>query len=132
MATILSVDNEPMILNLVTSVLNERGHVVIAAESAREAIDLFRTRPEKIDLLISDISMPGMDGICLAGKLQASDASLRVLLISGGYKRSQVPIQYEFLSKPFALADMIAKVDRLCGQAVPAPAAARKVGSAAA
>ncbi len=119
MATILSVDNEPMILNLVTTVLKERGHLVFAAGSASEAIDLFHTRPEKIDLLISDINMPGMDGICLAGKLQASDADLKVLLISGGYNR-QVPTQYEFLQKPFPLAAMIAKVDQLCGKNIPA------------
>ena len=126
MATILSVDNEPMILTLVTTVLKERGHVVMAAASASEAIDLFRTRPEKIDLLLSDINMPGMDGICLAGKLQASEPGLRVLLISGGYNRSQVPSQYEFLQKPFVLANLVAKVDRMCGQSAPARPAAPK------
>jgi two-component system, cell cycle sensor histidine kinase and response regulator CckA len=126
MATILSVENEPMILTLVTTVLKERGHAVLAAASASEAIGLFETYPEQIDLLISDINMPGMDGICLAGTLQARDPSLRVLLVSGGYNRSQVPGQYEFLQKPFVLADLVAKVDRLCVQAVPARAAAVK------
>lgn len=115
MATIMTVDDEPMILSLITTILNEHGHCIITAGSAAEALTKFRECPQKIDLLISDISMPGMDGIALAGKLQSSDPDLKVLLMSGGCNRNQVPASYEFVPKPFVLTDMVSKVDRLCG-----------------
>ena len=114
MATILTVDDEPMILGLITTILNEHGHSIITAGSAAEALNKVREYPRKIDLLISDISMPGMDGISLAGKLQSNNPELKVLLMSGGCNRNQVPASYEFLPKPFVLADMVSKVDRLC------------------
>lgn len=116
MATILTVDDEPMILSLITTVLKAHGHSLITAGSAAEAIDKFRKAPEKVELLISDICMPGMDGISLAGKLQSSDPDLKIMLMSGGCNRIQVPACYEFLPKPFVLADIVSKVDRLCAE----------------
>jgi DNA-binding NtrC family response regulator len=116
MATILIVDDEPMILNLITTILKERGHSIITAGSAGEAIDKVRNYSKKIDLLISDISMPEMDGVSLASELQSRDEHMKVLLMSGGCNRVKVPAYYEFLPKPFVIADIISKVDRLSGQ----------------
>lgn len=131
MATILTVDDEPMILDLIKTLLKGLGHSVITAGGASEAIEKFNKYPKKIDLLISDIGMPDMDGISLAGKLQAGEPELKVLLMSGGCNRRQVPSAYEFLPKPFALADMIARVDHLCDRRPVGVTAAAEEGAAA-
>jgi two-component system, cell cycle sensor histidine kinase and response regulator CckA len=129
MATILTVDDEPMILTLIATVLEDAGHVVISAESAAEAIDQFRKRNGEVDLLITDISMPGKDGLSLAAELQAKNPDLEVLLMSGWFDRSNLPKRFEFLPKPFLLADMAGKVQELL-QRHEEPAAALMAGAA--
>jgi DNA-binding NtrC family response regulator len=111
--TILAVDDEPLMRNLLATVLQENGYAVLTADSGMQAIDVFHKHPGEIDLLITDIVMPGMDGPSLAAELQQSQPGLKVLLISGYCNPEQLSFGFEFLPKPFALLDMVAKVRSL-------------------
>jgi len=110
---ILAVDDEPLMRNLLTTVLQDNGYSVLTADSGVQAIDVFQKHPGEIGLLISDVVMPGMDGPSLAAELQRSQPDLKVLLISGYCNPEQLSGGFEFLPKPFALVEMIAKVRSL-------------------
>jgi two-component system cell cycle sensor histidine kinase/response regulator CckA len=110
---ILAVDDEPLLRDLMATVLEENGFSVLTAGSGAEAISLFREHRSEIDLLISDIIMPGMDGPSLAVQLQKWRPDLKVLLISGHCDPSQLSCGFEFLAKPFGLSEMVAKVRAL-------------------
>jgi two-component system, cell cycle sensor histidine kinase and response regulator CckA len=111
--TILAVDDEPTLRMLVEAVLRDHGYSVLTAGSGAQALALFREHHEKIDLLLSDIVMPGMDGPSLAAELQMSCPDLKVLLMSGYCDPDQLSYGYEFIPKPFALTDMLAKIEAL-------------------
>ncbi len=66
---ILAVEDEPEVLDVLRAMLTHAGHAVITAASGREAIPLFEN--ESIDVVISDLGMPGMTGLALAGELRA-------------------------------------------------------------
>jgi two-component system, cell cycle sensor histidine kinase and response regulator CckA len=110
MATVLVVDDEPVICSLVTEVLQRDGHAVFTAGCGSQALSLFRLH--EIDLVISDVVMPEMDGPALARKLQAERPGLPVLLMSGCCESGRVH-SFDFLSKPFTLAELLARVRTL-------------------
>jgi CheY-like chemotaxis protein len=112
MATVLVVDDEPVIRSLVTEVLQGEGHLVFSAGCGTQALSLFRSHSE-IDLLISDIAMPEMDGPALAKRLRAERPGLPVLLMSGSCQNGQVNSRFEFLSKPFSITELLTRVRRL-------------------
>jgi two-component system, cell cycle sensor histidine kinase and response regulator CckA len=111
MATVLVVDDEPIICSLVTEVLRRDGHSVFAAGCASQALSLFRSHDE-IELVISDVVMPEMDGPALARELQAERPGLSVLLMSGCCESGHVN-SFDFLSKPFTLGELVARVRTL-------------------
>lgn len=112
MATVLVVDDEPVIRSLVTEVLQGEGHLVFSADCGAQALSLFRSHSE-IDLLVSDIAMPEMDGPSLARRLRAERPGLPVLLMSGSCQNGQVNNRFEFLSKPFSITELLTRVRRL-------------------
>jgi CheY-like chemotaxis protein len=112
MATVLVVDDEPVIRSLVTEVLQGEGHLVFSAGCGTQALSLFRSHSE-IDLLISDIAMPEMDGPALAKRLRDERPGLPVLLMSGSCQNGQVNSRFEFLSKPFSITELLTRVRRL-------------------
>jgi CheY-like chemotaxis protein len=113
--TILVVDDEQDILNLVQSALNRVGFNVIQAQSGDIALQLFGKLPGPIDLLLTDVVMPGMSGPMLVDRLLAMQPNLPVLFMSG-YDDRQVVQRYvlkegfALLSKPFTLEILTAKV----------------------
>lgn len=111
--TILAVDDEPLIRTLVATVLQEDGFDVLTADCAAQAMDVFHGHPDEIDLLITDVVMPGMDGPKLAAKLQAECPDLEVLLMSGYCDPAQLSHGFEFLAKPFTVSEMLFKIRRL-------------------
>ena len=113
--TILTVDDEPLVRTLLATVLRENGFQVLTADCAAQAIAIFQENGEDVDLLISDIVMPGMDGPSLALQLQAARPDLEVLLISGYCDAQQLDYGFEFLPKPFSVPDMLSKVRSLLG-----------------
>jgi len=114
MATILVVDDDRMVLDYCNHVLSGlTGFQVLKARSGAEAIDTAARHPGPIELLVSDISMPGgIGGIELAERLELMRPGIRVLLISG-YSEESLSLKegWQFLAKPFAPFDLIAKAE---------------------
>lgn len=81
--TILVCEDEPMILRLTTQILKAKGYHVLSAAGPREAIDMASTFPGDIDLLVSDVIMPEMNGRRLSETLSAGYPRMAVLFVSG-------------------------------------------------
>ena len=116
--TILLVEDEPAILNLTTIMLQRLGYTVLAASTPGEAIRLAREHMGKIDLLMTDVVMPEMNGRDLARNLLSLNPSLKRLFMSG-YTANVIAHHgvldegVHFIQKPFSkkdLADSVKKV----------------------
>ncbi len=105
--TTLVVDDEPDILELVTAILTDMGQSVLTASSAEEAIELFTKDPGKIDVVITDATMPGMGGEALCVRLRAMDRDVKLILSSGydadkATQNIQSDILSGFIQKPYS------------------------------
>jgi DNA-binding NtrC family response regulator len=112
--TILIVDDDPQILELVESMLKNRHVEVLRAPKASEALTICESRT--VHLLISDIMMPEMDGNKLAERVMKLQPHASVLLISGYHKSSSLTGKYpqvRFLHKPFFPSDLLAYLREL-------------------
>jgi CheY-like chemotaxis protein len=116
--TILLVEDQQAVRNLVAHVLRSSGHHVIEADSAAQALALPDSQVRSIDLLVTDVVMPGVSGTELAARLTERREALRVLFISG-YTSNAVADRgilgpgVAFLQKPFSPAQITAKVGEL-------------------
>jgi DNA-binding response OmpR family regulator len=113
--TILLVDDEETVLRFSARVLTKEGFRVLSARSGQEALDATQTRDDVVDLLVTDVMMPGMNGCQLAETLLAQRPSLRVLFMSG-YAENVLVTNVglvpgaAFLSKPFKPSVLVTKV----------------------
>ncbi len=120
---VLVVDDEPGVRTLVANLLRGQGYSVAEAGGGEEALDIAARDTNKLDLLLSDVSMPGVDGPTLAERLLGMRRVAKVLFISGF---SDAPVrrfraeQVAFLAKPFRPAELLAAVRRLTERHVPA------------
>jgi len=109
--TILVVDDDPEVCDLVRKMLLGRGYQVLTALSGDEALRVCREHPGPIHLLLSDVVMPGMNGSELARRIKTLRPEIRLLLISGVVQQSAipggVPANAGFLSKPFTWNTLI-------------------------
>ncbi len=113
--TILLVEDEASILELSRRVLESLGYRVLAAPSPAEALDAARAHPREIDLLITDVVMPEMNGRELARRLEEVAPDLRTLFISGYTadviaERGVLAEGVRLLPKPFTKDQLAAKV----------------------
>jgi two-component system cell cycle sensor histidine kinase/response regulator CckA len=117
------VDDEPQVRFLVASALEDEGFFVVTAGNGQDALALSELCQRRVDLLVTDIAMPGMDGATLARELLARAPDLPVILMSGTYNGADITGvgSARFLAKPFSLANLVGLV-----RAVSAP----KVGAA--
>jgi CheY-like chemotaxis protein len=109
--TLLVVEDEDAVRHLLCRVLRARGYQVLEARHAEAALQVARSAGRPIDLLVSDISMPGLGGRELADRLAASNPGLRVLFISGYAGEAAAdafPGGCGLLEKPFT-ADQLAR-----------------------
>ena len=112
---ILLVEDEQSVRDAVQRALEENGYIVFAAADATEATDIYDQEKEKLDLLFSDVVLPGKSGLQLTDELLSCSPGLPVLLTSGHADREShwAVIQkrgFRFLQKPFALADLLRAV----------------------
>ena len=123
--TILLVEDEPALLEMCQSMLGRLGYTVLSARSPDEAIRLTRSHGGEIDLLLTDVVMPGMNGRELAQRLLATNPQVRVLFMSG-YNSELVAHHgvllegVHFLQKPFSVNALATKV-REALEAAPPP-----------
>jgi DNA-binding response OmpR family regulator len=115
MATILVVDDERMMCDMLRAVLSRHGHEVITASSGREALELFGQRGPRFTLL--DLTMPEMNGIEVLTQLRAIDPQARVIVLTGGgslaleHQARQLGVT-DFLNKGLSLDVLIRAVER--------------------
>ena len=123
MSLILVVDDDDYLLDLIKVILKTHGHTPVALGSARKAFQLCQQK--RFDLVITDLTMPDMDGIELIRALGAAKIDVPVLAISGTFNGQLQPVAaqlgaVETLNKPFNLIDLLAAVDRSLGK-IPIP-----------
>jgi len=82
-ANIMFVDDEEVLTNIAQRSLSSLGYTITVACSASEAIEIFKKNPEQFDLVITDLSMPEMNGIDLSKRLQELRPEIPVILCSG-------------------------------------------------
>jgi two-component system cell cycle sensor histidine kinase/response regulator CckA len=112
--TILVVDDEDPIRLVISKVLSKAGHRVLEAEHGAEALRVTAAHDGRIDLIITDLYMPGMRGTEIAEQIRESHPETRVLYMSGfedeDIQRSGVHAGASFLPKPFTLDQLSAAV----------------------
>ena len=140
--TILLVEDDDMFRGLLRQVLESRGYKVLAAANPAAALELAAAHGEAVQLLLSDMVMPGGNGADLARRLAARDPALKIILMSGysdealaSRDRPTDSFGKAFLEKPFATEDLLRLVRRLltarssCGSAPAAGGRARRRAS---
>jgi two-component system, cell cycle sensor histidine kinase and response regulator CckA len=118
--TLLIVENETAIRNLLQMALRKNGYTVLAAESGREALDLVRDHVGSIDLLITDVMMPDMDGPELVRQLAVIRPETPTLFMSGYMddalgEHGILPSSVNFIQKPFSPRGIAQKVRDILG-----------------
>ena len=117
--TILVVDDEQALLNLSREILSSHGFKVICAESAKDALNILQH--ESIDILISDIIMPEMDGYQLAAIVKEKYPEIKIQLASGFTDERNMGVndehlQQDLLHKPFSSQALLQRIRALCGE----------------
>jgi len=107
--TILVVEDEALIRDFLNIVLKRMGHVVLEARDGAEGLTVSRNFNGRIDLVISDVRMPKVDGPTMVRLLQAKRPGMKVLLISGNSADSRK----NFLHKPFPPAAIEQKAQEM-------------------
>jgi two-component system cell cycle sensor histidine kinase/response regulator CckA len=121
-ATILVVDDEVSIRHILVRQLRSEGYTVVEAGYGLEALEVARSLSEPIDLVLTDIIMPGMVGTELAQRMLAEHPGIQVILMSahtitpsaeGGHQPTNMPL----LLKPFDGRKMLAFVELVLNHA---------------
>ena len=106
--TILVVDDDHLMRRLVSEMLQLAGYTTLEADGPDQAIQIFEPNYQQIDLVLSDISMPRMNGVDLIARLCARKADLVCVFMSGG---NIMPARgTAFLQKPFGIDELHFKV----------------------
>ena len=123
-ATVLVVEDEEPVRNVVVRALQEVGYYVLLAPGPKQALDMARTSARPIDLLVTDVVMPGMNGVDLAARLTEKRPEMKTLFMSG-YPGSDLDLAGSsedpaaFLGKPFTPAELTSRVAELLLDPVP-------------
>lgn len=118
MAHILLAEDDKSMLEFLKQALTNAGHDVTAKNDGLQALDALKENTHNFDLLLTDIVMPGMDGIELAQKATDLRPDLKVMFITGFTavamsKRAPAQENTKILAKPFHLRDLVNQVETL-------------------
>jgi two-component system cell cycle sensor histidine kinase/response regulator CckA len=113
--TILLVEDEEGLRALNARGLKSRGYTVLEAENGVDAVSVFEQHGGAVDLVVSDVVMPEMDGPTLLKELRKRNPQLKIVFVSGYAEEAfskSLPEgqQFSFLAKPFTLKQLIAQV----------------------
>ena len=110
--TILAVDDDRDVLNFLEFVLQDAGYRVLRAEGGRNAVEVYESCGQPIDLLLTDVIMPDLTGPVVAQRLRARQPDLPVLFISGHHdadllQRFVTQKGFALLPKPFTMESLL-------------------------
>jgi two-component system cell cycle sensor histidine kinase/response regulator CckA len=113
--TVLLVEDEDAVRSFAARALGQRGYHVLEASTGAEALDVFSNHHGEVDLVVSDVVMPEMDGPTLMKKLRLKRPDLKIIFISGyaedSFRRNLDENEdFMFLQKPFDLKELAAAV----------------------
>ncbi|HHS13953.1 MAG TPA: response regulator [bacterium] len=116
--TILLVEDEPMVRDLTSRMLKKQGYQVIETGSPMEALNISRNYPGKIDLILTDVIMPQMNGKELAAQITNDRKNAKILFISGHAdsmidQHGILKTSFHFLQKPFTMENLNGKIRTL-------------------
>jgi len=116
--TVLAVDDDQTMLDLLEEVLRPLGYKVLFATSGEEALEMAETHRHEIDLLLTDVILPGIKGQELAQQLLTKCPGVNVLFMSGylcpSMAHSDAEQRFEaFIQKPFAPNALLRKIRKL-------------------
>jgi DNA-binding NtrC family response regulator len=109
--TVLVVDDDEMLRNLLCRMLERLDRRVLLAANAESALALFQHSEERIDLVISDARLSGMNGLMLAEELRLRDSAVAILLLSGSF--DEPTGDFPELDKPFTLEALRERIDEI-------------------
>ncbi len=116
--TVLLVEDEPTVRSVAERALTRHGYKVMTADNGEEALDIVN-RGDTIDLLISDVVMPGMDGPTMVREARKTRPELKILFMSGYAEeqlRKSIDIEnVNFLPKPFSVTELAEAARRTMG-----------------
>jgi DNA-binding response OmpR family regulator len=117
---ILVADDDALLRNLVTLLLQQDGFVVLSAADGHEGLELSRKYPGRIDLIITDEDMPRMNGSDLCAHLLEERPEIKTLMMSGADMSEIVGknVNLPFLPKPFNGLDLKSRVRSILGAPV--------------
>ena len=122
--TVLVVEDEPQVRRMAARALAEAGHRVLEAGDGREAISVLARAGQGVDLVLTDVAMPGMSGRELADRLRQARPDVRVIFMSGYaddeiVRRGLLEPEQPFIQKPFTPEVLIRRVAELTDQWLP-------------
>lgn len=110
---ILVAEDQLMLGKLIHTLLREDGYEVLAAADGYEALELSRTHQGFIDLFLTDVDMPRIDGVSAFRQISAERAGMKVLFMSGSRLEPSLREAWPLVSKPFGLATLLSKVNEV-------------------
>ncbi len=113
--TVLLVEDDPTVRAGASEVLARHGYTVVAAQSPEEALSRASDTGLRLDLVITDVVMPGMDGPALVGRLRELRPGLKAIFMSGyagdtAVRRRILESDAPFLEKPFSVKGLTRKI----------------------
>mgnify|MGYP006282639019 FL=1 len=119
--TVLLVEDEEAVLNYLENMLGTYGYNYFSTTSGEEALKILANNKDRIDLLISDVILTGMDGVRLAENLKKEKADLNIIL-SSGYSDKKVSQRYirergfKFIQKPYNIVKLLKTIREILEQ----------------
>jgi CheY-like chemotaxis protein len=122
LSTILLVEDEDSLRELISGLLRRHGYRVLSASTGTQALEIARNFNDRVDLLLTDLVLPGMSGVLLAKTLSANLPELRILYMSGysefqSYDHGGLPPEKRLLQKPFTTETLLREVSEVLSPA---------------
>ena len=120
---ILVADDDVMIRNLIRTFLQRKGFEVLSASNGKEVTELALAHGGTIDLLLTDVEMPVVDGISAYREIRTKRPGIKVLFMSGGVAESELPEPWPFLQKPFKMFHLLDQIEGILEEGARGPGA---------
>nr|WP_180206425.1 response regulator [Pseudomonas sp. SbOxS1]NYU06664.1 response regulator [Pseudomonas sp. SbOxS1] len=108
--TLLVVEDDSIVRMLIVDVLEELEFKVLEADGSEQALEVLKDQSQHIDLMMTDVGLPGMDGRELANQARQLRPALPILFASGYAENIEVPEGMHLIGKPFSIDQLRDKV----------------------